>query len=440
MHSSLAIVILGASGDLARRKLIPALARLHYENRLPAQTIIVGAGRGRFTHEEFRAKFGAKDEFAQRIFYHQGISGLKDFVCTQSGNCRIVFFLALPPAVYIETAQEIRNEGFGKECAVVLEKPFGYDFATARKLNLALAASFSDEQIYRIDHYLAKEAVQNILVFRFANSVFQPVWNSANVESIQINAMETIGVEDRGAYFDTSGIIRDMVQNHIMQLLCLVTMEPPVSLDAFDIRTRKCEVLRTCKILQCLKAQYEGYGREKGVMAGSTTETFTEIEMRIDNMRWAGVPVFIRTGKKMDRRGTEIGVRFKRLPKVLFNANGLVPSNQVIFKIQPAEGIVVDISAKVPGSDNDLIPSKMNFCYRDAFADEIPEAYQKLLLDALNGDHTLFVGAEETELSWKIFDNFLAAPADQTYSAGTVPRTRLGAEWIDFSGYSDICK
>jgi glucose-6-phosphate 1-dehydrogenase len=435
----LAIVILGASGDLARRKLIPALYRLHQKNALPADTIVVGSGRTPFTDESFRGRFEVSPDFASRLHYHQGIEGLCEFLKSRGRFDRVLFFLALPPAAYVETVDRLAACGFGEESSIVIEKPFGYDFETSRSLSAGLHRHFDERRIFRIDHYLAKEAVQNILVFRFANALFQPVWNSTFVESIQINALETIGVGDRGAYFDRAGIIRDMVQNHLMQLLCLLTMEAPVSLDAEDIRARKIDVLRSCTVLQCNRFQYDGFRAERGVSQDSAAETGAELRLQIDNVRWAGTPVYIRTAKKMDRAGTEIGVQFKRPPRVLFNAAGLLDPNRIIFTIQPAEGIIVDLTSRIPGSDGAVTGTKMNFCYRDAFDAEVPEAYQRLLLDAMRGDHSLFVSAEESELSWKVFDDVLDKGEVEVHPAGAMPRTRLGAEWIDFKQYASVC-
>jgi len=254
-----AIVILGASGDLANRKLIPALLKLFKDKKIDNSCIIVGSGRSEYSDEAFRSKFNLPEKFADLLYYHQGMKNLKRYI-TEKGNFeKIVLFFALPPSVYSSTAEELFKGGFGKECALIVEKPFGYNVKTSRELNASLNLFFSEEQIFRIDHYLAKEAVQNILVFRFANSIFEPVWNSNYIESIQINAFEDIGVENRGPYFDKSGMIRDMVQNHLTQLLSLMTMEPPVSLDSEDIRTQKLQVIKSLEYGDVFFGQYEGY-------------------------------------------------------------------------------------------------------------------------------------------------------------------------------------
>ncbi|MBN1308939.1 MAG: hypothetical protein JXA18_13535, partial [Chitinispirillaceae bacterium] len=260
-----AIVIAGASGDLAKRKLVPALDVLFQQGKLAAVPLVVGTGRTAFTDEQFRGRFTVSAPFARRLFYHRRMRGLRRFIDAHGKFERVVFFLSLPPSAYVETAREISAEGFGKEAAVIIEKPFGFDAASARKLNSELVRYFDESQIFRIDHYLAKEAVQNMLVFRFANSLFYPVWNSHYVESIQISALEEGGIVERGAYFDRAGIIRDMVQNHLLQLLCLLTMEAPLTLRSDDICCRKIDVLRALRIETCHRFQYAGYRSEQGV-------------------------------------------------------------------------------------------------------------------------------------------------------------------------------
>ena len=436
-----AIIILGASGDLAKRKLIPALSKLYENGEIDSSSIVVGSGRSEFSDQAFRARFDVCGGFADILYYYRGINGLKKFLSGKGVYERIIFFMALPPAAYASTSKELAAEGFGKETTLIIEKPFGYDYDSARTLNTALTSNFNESQIFRIDHYLAKEAIQNILVFRFANFLFSQVWSSRYIESIQINAFEEIGVEDRGAYFDGAGIIRDMIQNHLTQLLCLLTMEAPVSLDAEEIRAQKINVLKSLRVSNCCRFQYKGYHEEKGVAPDSRTETFAEMKMFIDNFRWYGMPVHIRTGKALDRKGTEIGVTFKPLPKVLFNADSGISPNRIIFKIQPSEGIIVDISSKIPGGEMRVADTGMSFCYRDTFNTEIPEAYQKLLLDALKGDRTLFVSAEETEISWKKFEPFLNTGSElKYYEKGVAPKPCLVKEWIDFARYKSVCE
>lgn len=437
--SNSAIVILGASGDLAKRKLIPALATLYQQGEIDGSNVVIGSGRTEFSDKEFREHFEIAPEFAKLLYYHPGTKGLKNLIDSKGTFERVMVFMALPPSVYAERARELHEEGFGPETRLIIEKPFGYDYESARKLNGELHEVYDESQIYRIDHYLAKEAVQNILVFRFANSLFNSIWNSANIESIQISAFEDIGVEDRGAYFDGAGIIRDMAQNHLMQLLCLMTMEAPASLDAEEIRQQKVNVMKTISIDSVYRYQYDGYHQERGVAPGSTTETFAEIKLYINNFRWTGTPVYIRTGKAVARKGTEIGVRFKPLPRLLFNQEGRIQPNQIIFKIQPAEGIIIDLASKIPGNEQRLTQTAMKFCYEEEFGVEIPEAYQTLLLDALRGNKTLFVSADETEMSWRKYGPFLDRGHVQTYRRGVPPATNFNLNWIDFEKYGSAC-
>ena len=435
-----AIIILGASGDLAKRKLVPALLKLYAKKELELSCAIIGSGRTDFSDRQFREHLEVGKEFSGRLFYFQGIKGLRSRVDGLGGFSEIVVFMALPPRVYAQTARELAEEGFGNETTLIIEKPFGSDYDSAAELNRELHKYFSEKQIFRIDHYLAKEAVQNILVFRYANPVFYPIWNSSYIESIQINALEDIGIVNRGQYFDNAGIIRDMAQNHLIQLLALLTMEAPVSLSAEDIRTQKINLLKTIEFNEVRKFQYKGYLEEKGVAPGSLTETFAELKLSINNFRWNGVPIYIRTGKAARRKGTEIGVRLKKLPRLLFNKDGMIESNTIIFKIQPAEGIILNLSSKVPGGkDISIGPSEMSFCLRENFEGEIPEAYQKLLLDALNGDKTLFVSAEETELAWKKIAPLLVSGKPELYEKGSVPSGLTEVEWIDFDRYATAC-
>ncbi|MBI9101185.1 MAG: glucose-6-phosphate dehydrogenase [Spirochaetales bacterium] len=434
-----AIVILGATGDLAQRKLIPALDLLYQQNNLGEGTILVGSGRKPVSHEDFKSLFNASKDFEKQMFYHQGIEGLWDYLKTKGEFNRIIVFLALPPETYEKVTGDLAKEGFGEETFLIVEKPFGRDIETARHLNRTLTTHFREDHIFRSDHYLAKEAVQNILIFRFANSVFEPSWNNHFVESIQINAFEEIGVEDRGAYYDTAGSIRDMIQNHLFQLLCLVTMEAPVSLNSEDIRNQKINILKNLRVVNTYRGQYEGYRNEKGIKENSDTETYAEMELRIDNYRWAGVPIYIRTGKATNRKGTEIGLKFKHLPEILFNQGGNLEPNKIIIKVQPAEGILLDLSGKIPGMNMEIVGTKMAFCYRESFNQNIPEAYQKLLLDALKGDRTLFVSARETETSWEVIQPYLDTGDVFIYRKGSCPKTSFGDIWIDFSQYAGFC-
>ncbi len=431
-----AIVIFGASGDLAKRKLIPALSILFDKGIIDKSNIVVGSGRTDFSDEAFRERFQCSDDFSNILFYHQNIPGLKKYIESKGQFKRVVFFFSLPPGAYAKTAKAVIDEGFGQESSIIIEKPFGTDYETAHKLDCELHKYFDESRIYRIDHYLAKEAVQNILVFRFANSLFEPLWSNHYIESIEINSFETLGLEGRAAYFDSSGIIRDMMQNHLMQLLCLLTMEPPVSLNAEDIRSQKIAILKNMRIEKSARHQYEGYSSEPGVQENSNTETFSEIQFSINNFRWMGTPIYMRAGKAINRKSTEIGIKFRPMPKILFNEKAGLSPNKIVFKIQPQESIILDLSSKVPGTDRDIRSTNMKFFYKEAFHEEIPEAYQKLLMDGLRGDQTLFVSAEETELSWKLFDPYLDKGEVYLYRKGKVPISKIKEDWIDFEKYS----
>lgn len=430
-------MILGASGDLARRKLIPALDSLHRRGRIGEGCVVVGSGRRDFTDDEFREHVGASDNLAPLLRYHCGIDGLRPYLESQGKFSTVIVFFSLPPKVYADTAAALRAEGFGEDTRIIVEKPFGYDAPGARELNRRLAEYFPESHIYRIDHYLAKEAVQNILVFRFANNLFYPIWNIGYIESIQINASETVGVESRGAYFDGAGVIRDMVQNHLLQMLAMMTMEAPVSLDAEEIRSQKVNVLKVLEVVRFARGQYEGYRGEPMVDPNSNTETFAELEMRIRNFRWEGVPVYLRTGKDLGRKGTEIGIRFKKLPRLLYNAEGGLEPNRIIFQIHPVTGIVIDHAVKVPGTDREITQSRLDFSHSEAFgAPEAEDSYQRLLMDALSGDRTLYVGAEETELAWDVLADVLDEGELMLYRRGSMPASPLGVDWIDFAAYA----
>jgi glucose-6-phosphate 1-dehydrogenase len=434
-----AIIIVGASGDLAQRKLVPALQQLYRNKDMPSVSTVIGTGRSDFSHEAFRDRFDVDEEFASRLYYHQGIAGLRRYVDSHGSFSHVVIFLAIPPRAYAQTAQQLAAEEFGPHTSLVIEKPFGHDYASARELNTHLTRYFDESRIYRIDHYLAKEAVQNILVFRFANAIFEPVWNSKYIESIQINASEDIGIGSRAQYFDSSGIIRDMVQNHLTQLLCLITMEPPASLDAEDIRMEKLDILKNLQVESCVRWQYDGYHDEKGVADNSSTETYAEIKARISNFRWYGTPVYIRTGKALARRGTEIGIRFKSVPDILYNRYNHIDRNTIVFMIQPIAGIHVDLAGKKPGSEHTIMRTGMRFCYRDIFKGAIPEAYQRLLCDVIRKDRTLFVSAEETERAWHVYEPILDTGDNKTYPRGTIPPSCFGLDWIDFERYVTGC-
>jgi glucose-6-phosphate 1-dehydrogenase len=482
------IIIFGGSGDLAKRKLFPALGNLMFKKLLPPNFKIIGVGRKPMEVSQLLSMGKYPSDFASHLVYVQtdysdaGIKKLKEScerICKESGiPPNYLFYLAIPPNGYAEVAAALKKGGMVHGPGVpnwsrlVVEKPYGRDIESATELNENLLACFREKQIYRIDHYLGKEAVQNILVFRFANSVFEPMWNHHYIEHVQISSSEMLGAEDRAEYYDKSGLLRDMIQNHLMQIFCLVTMEPPVSLSADAIRDEKVKVLRSLKPLDldatppaAIRGQYGpgkikgedvvGYRDEKGVAKDTSTETFVAIRMNIDNYRWAGVPFYLRSGKRLGRKGTEVVITFKKMPKILFNTKSApVNNNRIVFKIQPQEAILLELTSKNPGQSFELSDTSMNFCYSDHF-DTSADAYERLLLDAALGDPTLFVRSDETELSWKyldpLFKNWPKMPMGDkfpNYAAGSegpeaakdiLIQTEETVEWLDFSKYDNVC-
>ena len=454
------MVIFGASGDLAQRKLLPALYNLVQKKLLPDDFTILGYSRTPYTDEEFRAlarggvekysdaEFREADwqRFAQGIFYltgnyddAEGFARLKARIeeldqSRRTGRNRL-FYLATPPSVYEPVATQLGRAdlvhpvdnsptGPGDDHSwtrLVVEKPFGHDLASAHALNEHLLSIFDEDQIYRIDHYLGKETVQNILVFRFANGIFEPIWNRNYVDHVQITVSENIGVEQRGGYYDKSGALRDMVQNHMLQLVSLVGMEPPVAFDAKAVRDQKVNLLRSIRPLApeevshyVVRAQYSpgdldgerlpAYRDEEGVEPDSTTETFVAWKLEIDNWRWNGVPFYLRTGKAMPQKVSEIAIYFRRAPHLLFDSADdpeHISRNVLVIRIQPDEGISMKISAKQPGPAVKLQPVNMAFQYGSSFGATPPDAYQRLLLDVVLGDGTLFTRRDEVEVAWE---------------------------------------
>ncbi len=467
------LVIFGASGDLTRRKLIPAVYSLFREGLLPDDFSVIGFARREKTDESFRAEVrealetlpdhGPVDqatwaEFAGRLRYHrstfedaEGFRSLRERLAREGavGNC--LFYLAVQPASIQAVIDQLRDSGLarpgggdGAWSRVIVEKPFGRDLATARALNRRLATAFAEDQIFRIDHYLGKETVQNILVLRFANSIFEPIWNQKYVDHVQITVSETLGMEGRGAYYEQAGALRDIVQNHMMHLLCLVAMEAPGTLAPLTVRDEKVKVLRAlrpippeCIASEVVRGQYAGgtclgesvpgYLEEGGVAPGSRTETFVAFKALIDNWRWAGVPFYMRTGKRLPARITEISVHFKAVPQVLFNAPPIGPMepNILAIRIQPNEGISLRFQVKVPGPAMRIDPFRMDFGYGSAFGESPPEAYHRLLLDAALGDATLFTRSDEVEAAWTFVAPLVDGCAAQdggklsVYPAGT---------------------
>lgn len=447
------LVVFGASGDLAQRKLIPALYNLAYQNLLPPNFTILGYARTKYTDEEFRKlaregveKYGdyGVDEhiwhwFSQGLFYQTGaydeldsFKKLADRVtkleAKRPANGNHVYYLATPPSVFepittliYETSlcREDMEEG---QRRIVIEKPFGHDLDSAKELNQHLLKLFREDQIYRIDHYLGKETVQNILVFRFGNGIFEPIWNRNYIDHVQITVAEALGIEDRGGYYDKSGAIRDMLQNHMMQLLALTAMEPPFAFEPEAVRDQKVNVLRAIRPIDpahvndwVVRAQYGpgvsdgkeigGYLHEKGVPANSTTDSYVALKLDIDNWRWKGVPFYLRTGKALGTKLTEVNIVFRRPPLMLFEAVGgdnVPPSNVLTLRIQPDEGIRLSFDAKRPGTSVDIQRVAMDFSYREQFGTQSSgDAYERLLLDAILGDTTLFIRRDEVELAWE---------------------------------------
>ncbi len=456
------VVIFGASGDLARRKLIPALHALSLEHRLPIGLTVLGVGRRPMDDAEFRVqmreavaehgRMGAPEPaewepFAAGLFY-QALdvqdpaaygalaTRLEALAAARGTGGNVLFYLATPPSAFPLIATGLGRTGLSRADPpawrrLVVEKPVGRDLASARELNRIVGESFAEDQVYRIDHYLGKETVQNILVFRFANAIFEPVWNRAHVDHVQITVAESLGVEGRGAYYEEAGALRDMVQNHLLQLLCLVAMEPPVSFAADHVRDEKTKALRAVQPIPpedvarvAVRAQYErgailgepvpGYREEPGVAPASTTETYAGVRLGLNNWRWAGVPFYLRSGKRLSRRLTEIAIQFRRPPQLLFGPGvEALPPNSLILRIQPDEGIALRFGAKLPVQEFQLRPVTMDFRYGTSFGVTAPEAYERLLLDAMRGDPTLFARADWVEAAWA-----LLAPIQAAWGAG----------------------
>jgi glucose-6-phosphate 1-dehydrogenase len=462
-----ALVIFGASGDLTRRKLLPALYHLARGQRLPARFAVVGVARSPMSDDEFRqqlhdslkefAGLNAPDQvssaLAREMAYVQGemddpalYDKLKACLTERGVPQGVLFYLAIPPTVYGTVVERLGAAGLTRSDGgwrrVIVEKPFGTDLASARALNDLMHAHLDESQIFRIDHYLGKETVQNLLVFRFANGMFEPVWNRRYIDHVQITAAETVGVERRANYYEGAGALRDMVQNHLMQVLALIAMEPPIAFSAENVRDRKIDVLASMQPIvengtdNVVRAQYgsgwvngaevPGYRHEEGVAPNSTTDTYVALRLQLDSWRWAGVPFYVRTGKRLPKRTTEIAIQFRRPPLHIFKkiSPTAIASNLLIVNVQPDEGISVRFEAKLPGSRLQLAPVMMNFRYGSAFGVAVPEAYETLLLDAMLGDATLFARHDFVETSWSLITPIHHAWADSgtteipTYEAG----------------------
>jgi glucose-6-phosphate 1-dehydrogenase len=465
-----AVVIFGASGDLTKRKLLPALYHLEQSGLLPSEFAVVGVAR-RPLQDEFRKdmrdgilQFGGVkegdsklDEFMAKVSYHamnfddaEGYGKLKTLLESidekQGTKGNRLFYLATAPEYFADIIEQLGNHGMAKpqhgKVHTIIEKPFGHDLASARALNDEVNKVFAEDQIFRIDHYLGKETVQNILVFRFANGIFEPVWNRNYVDHVQITAAEDIGIEGRGPFYEKAGALRDVVQNHVMELLSFVALEPPISFEADAMRREKVKVWRAIQQihpLDTVRGQYgpgktdgkdvKGYRQEDRVDPNSSTETYAALKIGIENWRWAGVPFYLRAGKRMAKRATEITVQFKQPPQLLFkNQSGpcreLQP-NLITMRIQPDEGISLRFGAKVPSPNMEVCPVNMNFSYADAFGKSSANGYERLLLDAMLGDATLFAHRDGVETTWALLTPVLEHWANTkpkgfpNYAAGT---------------------
>lgn len=493
------LVIFGASGDLTARKLAPAIFNLSQDDLLPANCFLIGVGRTPMEDESFRkylkealTKHSRREidqenwnALEQNIFFHGG--GYHDIDSFRLLEERILklekelgkpaqclFYISTPPGVFEPILENLGESGlarrhYGTEYAskVIIEKPFGKDLESARKLNLVINQRFDESQVFRIDHYLGKETVQSLLVQRFSNSLFEPVWNRNYVSCVQITVSEELGVGKRGGYYDKNGALRDMIQNHVMQLLALTSMEPPSSLNPEAIRDEKVKALKAIKPLslkgessEVVRGVYTeglvsgekaiGYLNEEGIPEESFTETYAALCLNIENWRWKGVPFYLRSGKRLTGKASEIVVQFKRPPGILFGQDerfSLAP-NLLVIRIQPNEGVTLYLNSKTPGLETKLQPIQLSFGYETTFGSNTPEAYERLILDALNGDGTLFIRGDEAEISWGLLSPILDYWNEQesngleSYSAGTwgpVEADKLllarGHEWITGKDY-----
>ncbi|MFN2488308.1 MAG: glucose-6-phosphate dehydrogenase [Actinomycetota bacterium] len=438
------VVIFGASGDLTRRKLLPALHNLHMQGLIPPETTVVGTSRTDYSQEEFCDELKTAVEehsrieptdaswssFAKDVHYVSGdvsstdlydklgeqLEGIDGRRGTRGNR---VWYMATLPELFPVIGEQLGKSGLletGGHHRLVVEKPFGQDLASARELNVTLGRCFREDQIFRIDHYLGKETVQNLLVFRFANAIFEPIWNRRYIDHVQITVAEELGIGSRAGFYERAGALRDVSQNHLLQLLALIAMEPPVAWDANAIRNEKVQVLQAVRrwaaddfATVASRGQYAGYREEPGVDPHSSTETFFAAKLLIDDWRWAGVPFYLRTGKKLPAQVTEIAIQFQRVPHLLFRKTAVeeLEPNQLVIRIQPDEGCSLTFGTKVPGPLVEVRSVEMEFDYETDFGSGTPEAYERLLLDCMLGDATLFARSDEIEAAWEIFDPIL---------------------------------
>ncbi len=472
--------IFGATGDLAKRKLFPAFFSLYKEGKLPERFAVIGLARRARTKEQFkedlhqsitefaRYKLNAEDEIWQRFVEHfeylsldihnvEGYKALKDASERLEHKFDIkgnrLFYLALAPELFAGVANNLKLGGLLEGSGwnrLVIEKPFGYDLESAEKLNRQIGEVFREEEIFRIDHYLGKEMVQNIEIIRFANAFFEPLWNNKYIANIQITLSETVGVEERGGYYDHSGAIRDMGQNHMLQMVTMMAMEPPSRLNPEDIRDEKVKVLRSLRVHETaedvranvVRGQYTdgvlrgkalpGYRSEDAVSPESVTETYFGARLYVDNFRWAGVPFYIRTGKRLPVKTTEVVVEFKNMPDNVYLAKRTkLQPNLLVFRVNPLEGIYIKINAKQPGSDSMIIPVAMDFCQSCQVGLNTPEAYERLLYDAARGDSTYFTRWDEVSLQWRFVDRIVQAWSQDSRDLNLYPAGSWGPEAMD---------
>ncbi len=475
------IVIFGASGDLTRRKLVPALYQLFSKGRLPATCRIVGFSRSEKTHESWRDELAASTqeftagefdaqkwrEFADSIYYHPGDVLVPEDVKSLGaaldelegrGESTRVYYLSTAPRFYEPAVAHLGFCALADESRgprrIVVEKPFGEDLESAQKLNKAIHEVFQERQVYRIDHYLGKETVQNIFMLRFANAIFEPLWNRNYIDHVQITAAERVVVGSRAGYYDTAGALRDMVQSHMLQLLTITAMEPPSQLDADLVRNEKVKVLAAVRrysgedvARNTIRAQYDGYREEEGVPADSAAATFAALKLYIDNWRWQGVPFYLRTGKAMDCRTTQIVIQFREPPHAMFERNfhGADETNRLVLHLQPAEGVQIHLQTKVPDAGMESRLTDLEFRFDRQFRGALPDAYERLLLDTLSGDASLFARSDEVELAWSIIDPIQAEwdrgrPALARYDRGLWGPDAV-RDWIaaDKRRWLDVC-